>query len=107
MNEMTVGGTHKESYFLNFSDGMPMFGNHETDYHNDTAITHTKSMVKKIKERGIGVLSYYIGSEDYGRESTIKDFKRMYGRDSQYIDVSSVTAVSRSMNKKFLEKKTK
>jgi len=28
----------------------------------------------------------------------------MYGKDSQFVDVTSVTAVSRTMNKKFLEK---
>ena len=34
----------------------------------------------------------------------MNDFKKMYGKDSQYIDITSVTAVSRTMNKKFLEK---
>ena len=34
----------------------------------------------------------------------MKDFKTMYGKDSHFIDVTSVMAVSKTMNKKFLEK---
>jgi len=103
MDEMVAGGTDKESYFLNFSDGMPMFSNGVVDYYHDTAINHTKLMVKKIRERGIKVLSYYIG-DSYDGNRYMGDFKRMYGKDSQFVDVTSVTAVSRTMNKKFLEK---
>jgi len=32
------------------------------------------------------------------------DFKKMYGKDSQFIDVTSVMSISKTMNKKFLEK---
>jgi hypothetical protein len=32
------------------------------------------------------------------------DFKKMYGKDSEFIDVTSVMSVSKTMNKKFLEK---
>jgi hypothetical protein len=102
IDEMEFGGTDKESYFLNFSDGMPMFSTVGFDYYHDVAINHTKLMVKKIRERGIKVLSYYIGDGDGGR--CMDNFKQMYGRDSQFVDVTSVTAVARSMNKKFLEK---
>jgi len=103
MDEMISGGRDRESYFLNFSDGMPMFSNDEVDYHYDRAINHTKLMVKKIRERGIKVLSYFIGDGN-GEDRYMEDFKRMYGKDSQFVDVTNVTAVSRSMNKKFLEK---
>ena len=34
----------------------------------------------------------------------MSEFKTMYGKDSQFVDVTSVTAVARTMNKKFLEK---
>ena len=103
MDEMVEGMKDRESYFLNFSDGMPMFSNNEVNYHYSEAINHTKLMVKKIRELGIKVLSYYIGG-GYDRESSMGDFKAMYGKDSQFVDVTSVTAVSRTMNKKFLEK---
>ncbi|MBC8428295.1 VWA domain-containing protein [bacterium] len=103
MDEMVAGGNDKESYFLNFSDGMPMFSNGEVNYHYDTAINHTKLMVKKIRERGIKVLSYFIG-DGYNDDSYMRDFKRMYGKDSQFVDVTNVTAVAKSMNKRFLIK---
>ena len=103
MDEMVEGMKDRESYFLNFSDGMPMFGNDDVDYHYDTALNHTKKMVKEIRNRGIKVLSYYIG-DSYDSNRNMNEFKTMYGNDSQFVDVTSVTAVSRTMNKKFLEK---
>ncbi len=103
MNDMIPSGRDKDSYFLNFSDGMPMFGNNDVDYHHDTAINHTKKMVKEIRTRGIKVLSYFIG-DSYDRQNSTSAFNRMYGKDAQFIDVTSVMSVSKTMNKKFLEK---
>jgi hypothetical protein len=103
MDEMVEGMENRESYFLNFSDGMPMFGNDDVDYHHTEALDHTRKMVKEIRSRGIKVLSYYIG-DSYGGDRYMGDFKRMYGKDSEFVDVTSVTAVSRTMNRKFLEK---
>ena len=62
MKEIEVGSNDKDSYFLNFSDGMPMFQNSDIDYYYDTAINHTAKMVKEIRNRGVKVLSYFIGS---------------------------------------------
>ena len=104
MDEMVEGMKDRESYFLNFSDGMPMFQNDDLDYYHGTATNHTKKMVKELRNRGIKVLSYFVGDSDYERDRNMNDFKKMYGKDSQYIDITSVTAVSRTMNKKFLEK---
>mgnify|MGYP000253448777 CR=1 FL=1 len=103
MDEMVEGMKDRESYFLNFSDGMPMFGNDDVDYHHTEALDHTRKMVKEIRSLGIKVLSYYIGNS-YDSDRYMGDFKRMYGKDSEFVDVTSVTAVSRTMNKKFLEK---
>ena len=103
MNEIVPTSNDRDSYFLNFSDGMPMFGNDDVDYYHDTAINHTKKMVEEIKNRGIKVLSYYIG-DTYNGDRNIGEFKRMYGKDSQFIDVTSVMSISKTMNKKFLEK---
>ena len=103
MNDMIPGGRDRESYFLNFSDGMPMFNNNDIRYHGETALYHTRKMVKEFKNRGIKVLSYFIsGRSSYDYDS--KNFKTMYGSDSQFIDVTSVLAVAKTMNKKFLEK---
>ena len=103
MDEMVEGMEDRESYFLNFSDGMPMFGNDDVDYHSTEALDHTKKMVKELRSRGIKVMSYYIG-DSYGGDRYMGDFKRMYGKDAEFVDVTSVTAISRTMNKKFLEK---
>ena len=104
MNKISEGSNDKESYFLNFSDGMPMFSNESIRYYHDTAIKHTRKMMKEIRGKGVKVLSYYIGDSEYTRDSTLEAFKAMYGRDAKFIDVTSVSAVAKSMNKKFLEK---
>lgn len=93
----------KDSYFLNFSDGMPMFSNDNVEYFNNNAIKHTRKMVDMIRGRGVKVLSYFIG-DSWEREQADSTFTQMYGKDSQFIDVTSVLPVAKSMNKKFLEK---
>ena len=104
MEEIIPTTKDRDSYFLNFSDGMPMFSNDTISYYSSDAIRHTKKMIEEIKHRDIKVLSYFIGDSEWMRDSTVKDFKTMYGKDSEFIDVTSVMAVSKTMNKKFLEK---
>ena len=87
MKEIEPSSKDKDSYFLNFSDGMPMFGNDDVDYHHDT-IDHTNKMVKMIRDKGVKILSYFIG-DDYDMERNARTFKRMYGND-RFIDVTSV-----------------
>ena len=103
MKEIEPASKDKDSYFLNFSDGMPMFGNDEIDYHNDTAIDHTKKMVKMIRERGVKVLSYFIG-DDYDMDRSTSTFTKMYGKDAQFVNVTSVLSIAKTMNKAFLTK---
>jgi hypothetical protein len=103
MKEIEPASKDKDSYFLNFSDGMPMFGNDDIDYHHDTAIDHTNKMVKMIRDKGVKVLSYFIG-DSYDMERSTRTFKRMYGNDAEFIDVTSVLPVAKTMNKAFLKK---
>ena len=103
MKEIEPSSKDKDSYFLNFSDGMPMFGNDDVDYHHDTAIDHTNKMVKMIRDKGVKVLSYFIG-DSYDMERSTRTFKRMYGNDAECIDVTSVLPVAKTMNKAFLKK---
>jgi hypothetical protein len=56
-----------------------------------------------VKNNGIKVLSYFI-SGDWERQDSSSAFNRMYGKDAQFIEVTSVTAVSRTMNRRFLSK---
>ena len=104
MNEIIPTTNDRDSYFLNFSDGMPMFSNSDISYYYDEAHHHTRKMVNEIRSRGIKVLSYFIGS-GYGNDNRdMENFKKMYGKDAEFIDVTSVMSVSKTMNKKFLEK---
>ena len=103
MKEIEPASKDKDSYFLNFSDGMPMFGNDDIDYHNDTAVNHTKKMVKMIRERGVKVLSYFIG-DSYDMERSTSTFTKMYGKDAQFVNVTSVLSIAKTMNKAFLTK---
>ena len=103
MKEIEPTSNDKDSYFLNFSDGMPMFTNKEVDYNYDTAINHTKKMVDELRGRGVKVLSYFIG-DSWDRERSTKTFTKMYGKDAEFIDVTSVLPVAKTMNKKFLQK---
>jgi len=93
----------KESYFINYSDGMPMFNNKEMDYYNDNAVKHTRSQVKIMMNNGIKVLSYFISGR-YESNTEAKDFKTMYGSDSQTVDVTSVVPLARTINKRFVTK---
>ena len=103
MNEIVPTVRDRDSYFLNLSDGMPMFSNSELYYHDTEALNHTKKMVDEIRKKGVKILSYYVGDE-YDRSRSMEDFKRMYGKDASFINVTNVMEVSKSMNKMFLEK---
>lgn len=104
LSDIIPTSVDRDSYFLNFSDGMPMFSNGDIDYHHDTAIDHTKKMVDEIRGMGVDVLSYFVGDSEWERERSTSTFKRMYGNDAEFIDVTSVMSVSKTMNKKFLQK---
>ena len=103
MKEIEPASNDKDSYFLNFSDGMPMFGNKDIEYYHNTAIDHTAQMVKQIRSRGVKVLSYFIG-DNYYRSSYKGTFSKMYGSDAEFVNVTSVLPIAKTMNKKFLEK---
>jgi len=103
MEEIVPTTKDKDSYFLNFSDGMPMFSSDGLHYYSSDAIGHTKKMVDDMRMKGIKVLSYFIG-DSYDRGDSMKDFKTMYGKDAEFVDVTSVMSISKTMNKKFLEK---
>ena len=79
-----VGGTNnRDSYFLNFSDGQPMFSGEGFEYYGDQALHHTKKQVKEIIKKGISVMSYFVGDSEYDRSRNMDDFKTMYGKDAR------------------------
>ena len=94
----------KDGYFLNLSDGMPGSTNYEGEY----AIRHTKDQVNEMRKNGLHVISYFVSDRDlndyYARE-WMGQFKRMYGQDSRFVNVESVTEIANTMNAKFLTPK--
>lgn len=111
MKELIPSTNDTDSYFLNFSDGEPCFnistGTDEIHYGGDAAASHTARQVKKMKNNGINVLSYFI--TDY-RGSNIENnnswrtFKKCYGTDSKYVNVENMFEVAKTMNELFLKK---
>jgi len=103
LKDIVPSTNNRDSYFLNLSDGMPMFSNSTFNYYSGEALDHTKSQVNEFRKMGIKVLSYFVG-DNYSSDNYMKDFRRMYGKDAEFINLQNVTEISKTMNKKFLEK---
>jgi hypothetical protein len=110
LKNLVPSTNESQSYFLNFSDGQPSYsisrGSDEMQYSGEPAALHTKKQVKKIKDSGIDVLSYFI--TDYGsnfeHSSDWRAFKTMYGNDAKYVNVENMFEVAKTMNELFLSK---
>ena len=100
MKDIIDASRGKDSYFVNMCDGCPYYN----DYYGDSAVQHTKAQVKKMRYEGIKVISYFITSSMENTDSRESgQFKRMYGKDSQFVDTNKITEIARTMNSKFLE----
>lgn len=88
-----------ECIFINYSDGMPG-GVDGVSYYWD-GVDYTRRVVNKMKEIGIHIIGYFIDGSENG--SAADSFRRMYGQEAEFIDPTSLTKVSRSLNRKFLE----
>ena len=98
--EMVEGNTKMDSYFINFSDGEPWFHGQGMEYYGDYAFNHTKDMVNKMRDRGINILSYMIDAGDNQKVN----FKKMYGKDAEGINVSQLIPLAKTLNSMFLKK---
>ena len=113
LKQLVPSTNESQSYFLNFSDGQPSYsisrGSDEIQYSGEPAAIHTKQQVKKIRDSGIDVLSYFI--TDYGsnfeHSSDWRAFKTMYGNDAKYVNVENMFEVAKTMNELFLSKNKK
>jgi len=101
--DLIPGNSNQDSYFINFSDGQPYYGNNEIQYQGRDAESHTRKMVNNMRNIGISVLSYFIGGE-YSYDSDNESFTNMYGKDAEFINATNMMQVAKTMNKKFLEK---
>ena len=99
LKELIKTKNGEESYLINFSDGWPGFDNKEICYGGQYAVDHTADQVKKVRQSGVSVLSYFISDGYYG--SSKNQFEKMYGKDSEFIDVNNMTQLAKTLNKKF------
>ena len=88
-----------ECIFINYSDGMPG-GVDGVSYYWD-GVEYTRRVVNKMREIGIHIIGYFIDGDSQGYSAD--SFRKMYGQEAEFIDPTSLTKVSRSLNRKFLE----
>ena len=100
--DLIPGNSNQDSYFVNYSDGQPYYGNNEIDYCGREAENHTRKQCDKMRAMGISVLSYFINDYDYNDDRS--SFTNMYGKDAEFINPTNMMQVAKTMNKKFLEK---
>ena len=103
MKDLIPGNSNQDSYFINYSDGQPYYGNGDISYCGESACKHTNKMVNEMKKRGMKVMSYFISGE-YSYEGDNKSFKTMYGKDASFVNTTNMMDVAKTMNGKFLEK---
>lgn len=107
--------------------GVP--GGATVSYTNEVGATHTKSQVDKIRRHGVEILSYFIDDGHENAPFTLKKssemtpdeleqekrrlkriednpkrkiFRKMYGKNAQFIDVESIVDLARTINGLFL-----
>jgi len=105
MKDLIPGNSNQDSYFINYSDGQPWYNNNEIRYAGSGAANHTRKMISEMRNKGLKVMSYFIGGSDsYGYEGDMNSFKTMYGNDASFINATNMMEVSKTMNKKFIQK---
>lgn len=112
-NQKNVG---EERYFINFSDGEPFMkcvvANEVIEYYGERAATHTRNQINMIKNAGYGVLSYFIESEcncnmphiQKDVEEMMNIFKKMYGNDAKFINITNILDIIKTLNHLFTKK---
>lgn len=101
--------TH-DVYFINFSDGEPSFSylvgaGEYVQYWGESAVNHTRAMMKQMRDAGVKVLSYFISdSPKEVYRSTHDVFKRMYGEDASFVNVTNAGEVLKTLNKRLLSR---
>jgi len=98
-------------------------------YQDEVGVTHTKGQVDKIRRHGIEILSYFIDEDYEGPLGKVnketkpadiakaketqkeldetplrKNFRKMYGKNAQFINVESIVDLARTINRLFLTK---
>ena len=97
----------RDSYFLNISDGEPFFSGRTASssfsYSGQEAFDHTRKMMKRLESRGIGVLSYYVGTYEPS-DRTKENFRSMYGKAATFVNITNIPEIVKTINGLFLTK---
>lgn len=106
MNLILESKATHDVYFVNFSDGEPMFPAKNGFYYSgDKARTHTAKIVDEIRNSGINILSYFIYDSDDGMDNNLKKaFTKMYASDAAFVDIQQATTVITTLNKLLLNR---
>lgn len=86
-----------DTYFINFSDGMPGFSCNGCCYSGARAVEHTRKEVNKFRQDGYKILAFLIGEHE-------SNFKIMYGKESKHIDVTALIPLAKELNEMFKSK---
>jgi hypothetical protein len=110
MKFLPKADNNTNSYFVNISDGEPCFYYNNTSsgiafsYRDKSACEHTRTQVRKIKESGYNIISYFVSDYDsFGMEVLRQNFKTMYGSDSHFINVENLNQIVKTVNGKMME----
>ena len=110
MKFLPKADNNTNSYFVNISDGEPCFYYNNTSsgiafsYRDKSACEHTRTQVRKIKESGYNIISYFVSDYDnFGIEVLRQNFKTMYGSDSHFINVENLNQIVKTVNGKMME----
>jgi len=110
MKFLPKADTNTNSYFVNISDGEPCFYYNDTSagialsYRDKSACEHTRTQVRKIKESGYNIISYFVSDYDsVDMEVPRQNFKTMYGSDSHFINVENLNQIVKTVNGKMME----
>jgi nitric oxide reductase activation protein len=100
--EMVPQSSDVDSYFLNFSDGEPYYVMSAYGYYSGSpAANHTYKQIKRMKQSGISVLSYFISEH---RNDSNRIFSESYKDSASFVDVSNMNSVVKTMNNLFMKK---
>jgi len=106
MNHLPNCSDDTNSYFINLSDGEPFFsyniGTNIVNYSGPSAAAHTQKQVNKIRNAGYNVISYFI-ADGYTNPASRDLFSKMYGNDSNFINVDNIVQIAGTLNKKMME----
>jgi hypothetical protein len=72
-------------------------------YSDIIAEDYTRRQVNKIRNLGYNVISYFISESNVPYQSDMTSFRRMYGQDSQFLNVNSLSQIANSFNSKLME----